>query len=147
MTELSTYDALHAAASVLKEHDKPFEIVIRGHCMEPVLLDGERVLVTPGARLRAGDIIVFLSCSGGFTSHRLLGRTVTTRGARWMSRPDNSAMIDGLLIREQIIGKVTRNLSRRTEVHTGGVRRLLSRVALLQNILAMGLRKLTVSER
>jgi hypothetical protein len=139
---LSPAGGRHVAADLLKVHSEPFEIVIRGQCMEPVLLHGDRVRVAPAARLRAGDIVVFQSGAGLLTAHRLLGRTITTRGTRWMTKPDNSDAIDGLMRRDQILGRVTRNLTQRSEIVPAPWFRVQSALHLVAHTLRLAVRKL-----
>jgi signal peptidase I len=137
--------SLQAAADLLQRQGGAFAISIRGACMEPVLREGDRILVEPAARLRAGDIVVFQGRRGVLTAHRLLGCTFTPRGLRWMTRPDAPGPIDGLLRRDQILGKVVRNLSQQLEIVPAPWFRAQSAVRLVTHTLRLASRKLARS--
>jgi signal peptidase I len=110
--------------------------------MEPLLRDGDRILVEPAARLRAGDVVVFQGRREVLTAHRLLGCTITPRGLRWMTRPDAAGPIDGLLRRDQILGKVVRNVSQQHEIVPGPWFRAQSAARLVAHTLRLASRKL-----
>lgn len=80
---------------------------ISGHCMAPLLTDGQRVLVQPARWYWPGDILVFHSLSGnGLIAHRLIG--AGWRRGRWrlLTRADNAPNPDFALPPARVLGRV-----------------------------------------
>lgn len=76
--------------------------VIRGHCMQPAIRDGQRVTVRKQARYYAGDIVLFADFRGNPLIHRYLG---PAPGGRCMTRADVASKIDILVPASQVLGK------------------------------------------
>jgi signal peptidase I len=103
-----------AAVLFLLEQKEPFVVKISGHCMEPSLGFLDVVEVAPARHYFPGDVLVFNDKLLGLTAHRLLGVTVTTRGLRYMTKADNSLVIDRLREPATILGKVVKNRTKNT---------------------------------
>jgi hypothetical protein len=78
------------------------EVTLTGTCMEPILVDGQRILVRKQGRYYPGDIIVFADGSGNLLVHRYLGPA--PRG-RVMTRADTSDKIDVPAPSERVLGR------------------------------------------
>jgi hypothetical protein len=75
---------------------------VRGRSMRPLLGAGARILVTPPARVRFGDLLAYES-DGALICHRVIGR----RGAALLTRADNRGAGPEVVTEPQIVGIVT----------------------------------------
>jgi hypothetical protein len=130
------------AFELLKERGGEFEITISGLCMEPVLRSGDKVKVEAASWYFPGDIIVFAEPGGRLVAHRLLGTTLTSKGWRHMTRPDNGHRIDALHHASHVMGKLTGNISRPNTIDISMFSRLICFARLIGNSLNLGWRKL-----
>ena len=133
---------LLTAADLLKKESKAFELKIRGDCMEPALMCGDRVSVSTTGHNIPGDIVVFHNSQGDLVAHRFLGYTLSLRGIRLMTKPDRSNKIDGLLEPDQILGKLTHNKSLNSEIKISIPKRFFCLVSLVRISFGLALRKL-----
>ncbi|HEU5268903.1 MAG TPA: S26 family signal peptidase [Jatrophihabitans sp.] len=81
-----------AAAGLLLARRYCTVVTVRGHSMNPTLVDGQRVFAVRRTRYRAGDIVVFRVAGGAGTPgdpHHRVKRVIATGG---MPRP---AAFDG----------------------------------------------------
>ena len=74
---------------------------IRGRSMRPLLGRGARILVTPRANARFGDLLAY-ECEGGLVCHRVIGR----RGASLLTRADHRGAGPEIVTAPQIVGVV-----------------------------------------
>ena len=129
-------------AELLREEGSTFAMSVCGDCMEPVLRSGDKVTVEVCNFYRPGDIVVFRESSGRLVAHRLLGSTLTLHGWRYMTRPDRSCKIDGLLNARQILGRLSRNVSRNRKIHISVLQRAQYLVPLTGHSIGLVWRKL-----
>ncbi|BAO43704.1 S24 family peptidase [Thiolapillus brandeum] len=92
-------------------------IRIKGHCMAPMLEDGQKVEVKRARSYRAGDILVFADNRGNLIAHRMLGSFRRAGERRYLTRADNSRNPDASISREQILGKLSQHVSPRQRLH------------------------------
>lgn len=79
-----------------------FRFCARGRSMTPTIEDGDVLCVEPLDRMpRRGEIVLF-SLAGEFKAHRVLD----TSGNQFITRGDAGTEPDGIVKREEIIGKV-----------------------------------------
>jgi signal peptidase I len=78
---------------------------VRGGCMEPVVRDGEEVLVRPRRLYLPGDVIVFRRMTGDLAAHRVLG----WRRAGVVTKGDHCDEHDAPVARDRIVGVVERD--------------------------------------
>ena len=83
-----------------------FHVVVRGHCMTPVLRDGERVRVRARAWALPGDIVAFERGADdtGLALHRLLGMRLSRTGPVFITQADNEAAPDPAFALERLVG-------------------------------------------
>src|SRR5262245_22948975 len=73
----------------------------RGRSMRPLLGRGARILVTPRARARFGDLLAY-ECEGVLVCHRVIGR----RGGTLLTRADHGGAGPEIVTASQIVGVV-----------------------------------------
>jgi signal peptidase I len=98
------------------ERDAPFRFIAPGFSMSPFIRHGDTVTVEPvGERaLRVGNVVAFLRPdSDRLVIHRLIGE----EDGAWLVRGDNCPDSDGRVLRENVIGVVTRVDRRGHRVH------------------------------
>lgn len=83
-----------------------FHVVVRGHCMSPLLRDGERVRVRAGAWALPGDVVAFERAAGdtGLALHRLLGVRLSRTGLVFITQADNEVAPDPAFAFERLVG-------------------------------------------
>jgi len=129
----------------------PFRFRANGYSMSPFIRDGDIVTVSPlfDAALHLGDVVAL--------SHPEIGRLVVHRvvGGKdfsYITKGDNASAEDGLVLREKILGLVTKVERNGEKVKLGlGPERfliaILSRRRLLSSILFSMRRLLSVFPR
>lgn len=80
---------------------KPFQVKLYGNSMQPVLWDGDLILVQPQTNLKRGDIVLFIYHGEGVLAHRVIRRAKYN----FLCKGDNSFRIEKVSS-ECIIGKV-----------------------------------------
>lgn len=85
----------------------PFRFRAKGVSMYPFLKDDDVITVSPLFRrsLRFGDVAVFVQPK---TDKVLVHRVVGKRRNAYLMKGDNSYYFDGLILKEQILGYVTK---------------------------------------
>jgi hypothetical protein len=73
----------------------------RGRSMRPLLGPGARILITPAARVRFGDLLAYES-EGTLVCHRVIGR----RGAALLTRADHRGAGPEVVAAPQVVGVV-----------------------------------------
>ena len=100
-------------AGELIQHGRSFRFQARGRSMLPTIADGDFLHVEPVERIRLkrGDVVLFTR-KNQLKAHRIIAR----QGDSWLTRGDASTEIDGVIGREQIMGRVFAK-----ECHESGV--------------------------
>lgn len=81
---------------------KGFRFCARGRSMWPTIQDGDILYVEPIRKApRRGDIVLFFR-EGEFKAHRIIGRA----DDNFVTRGDAGMEIDGVVRRQEIVGKV-----------------------------------------
>lgn len=89
-------------ARELTANGKGFRFCARGRSMLPTIQDGDILHIEPIRKSpRIGEIVLFTK-EGQFKAHRIVGRT----GSNSITRGDAGMEIDGVVRREEMIGKV-----------------------------------------
>lgn len=88
------------------------EITVSGRCMEPRLLEGQRVRVVAAAhdRCRVGDVVL-VETAGGPRLHRLV---LALPGLPLVTKADREATWDGFVPRSSLLGRAAAPRCRRT---------------------------------
>jgi hypothetical protein len=84
---------------------QPVEVVVRGGCMAPAVLDGERVAVAPARFLLPGDLVVFQAGDGRLRIHRALGWRLQRGRPALVTRGDACPCHDAPVPRGRILGR------------------------------------------
>lgn len=84
----------------------PVRVQIRGGCMEPTVADGDSVDVQRSRVYVPGDILAARTRDGRLVAHRFLGYVPTPRGVAYAMQADHSATADGLVLGDDVLGKV-----------------------------------------
>jgi len=93
-----------AVTEILRERLGAGEAVwlpVRGRSMRPLLGAGARILITPAALVRFGDLLAY-ECEGVLICHRVIGR----RGGAWLTRADHRGAGPEEVTPAQIVGVV-----------------------------------------
>src|SRR5690242_20501702 len=103
MTEPRQHTAVFGLlARELIANGKGFRFCARGQSMWPTIQDGDILHVEPIRKSpRIADIVLFVK-DGEFKAHRIVGR----RGRYFVTRGDTGMEIDGIVRREEIVGRV-----------------------------------------
>ncbi|HWH56707.1 MAG TPA: S26 family signal peptidase, partial [Terriglobales bacterium] len=89
-------------ARELIAHGKGFRFCARGRSMWPTIQDGDILHVEPFTKSpKRGDIVLFFR-EGKFGAHRIIGGADNN----YVTRGDAGMEIDGVVRREEMIGKV-----------------------------------------
>ena len=109
-------------ARELIAHGKGFRFCARGRSMWPTIQDGDILHVEPFTKSpKRGDIVLFFR-EGKFGAHRIIGGADNN----YVTRGDAGMEIDGVVRREEMIGKVVAKecppTGRLTNLNTGGER-------------------------
>lgn len=83
--------------------EEALEVVVRGACMAPLLMDGQRVRVHPARLYWPGDVLVFRGADGRLTAHRLLGYRP---GPALVTRGDACGVHDAPVPLAAVLGRV-----------------------------------------
>ena len=94
----------------------PLEVRVKGECMSPLVLDGDRVLVAPRRCYLPGDILVFRDRNGVLVSHRLLGWFPRHRRLWLLTQADSAILPDPPVAPGQVLGRIVGGASRREAV-------------------------------
>jgi RimJ/RimL family protein N-acetyltransferase len=89
------------------ERGLTFRTKARGLSMTPLIRDGDVVTIDPMDRSdpRVGEVVAFVDSGGrGLALHRVVAR----KEAGWLLRGDNCRESDGVVPRDQILGRVVR---------------------------------------
>lgn len=79
---------------------------VRGHCMQPVLCDGEHYNWRVARRYWPGDILVFRARQGYLVAHRLLGCYRREGEWRYLTRADDTRRPDAAIPGDRVLGRV-----------------------------------------
>jgi signal peptidase I len=106
------------AVSVLRDlaRDGQSSVIVRGHCMEPLLRSGEAVTVRARRIYLPGDVIVFRTHGGELAAHRVLG----WRPAGVVTKGDHCDIHDAPVPRAEIVGAVDVHVRVRERVQALG---------------------------
>jgi ribosomal protein S18 acetylase RimI-like enzyme len=91
----------------VNERGVPLRTTARGFSMHPFIRDRDVLTIAPlhDRGPRVGDVAAFiLPDTGRLAIHRIVGKNV--RG--WLLKGDNCEQADGVVVRENLIGRVTR---------------------------------------
>ena len=86
--------------------EEVFTLSVSGNCMDPLIRDGDQLLVTPCSRYFPGDLLVFADGGSRLVVHRLLGWIPGRNGMRTMTKADNRSSIDVLIEPQHLLGRV-----------------------------------------
>jgi hypothetical protein len=91
------------------QRGKSLRFRARGTSMQPLLRDGDCLLVQPveAHRIRIGDIVLCSSQADRIVAHRVLRRLPGPEGYRFLVQGDQVVLPDGWIPQCQIYGKVT----------------------------------------
>ena len=84
----------------------PVRLAVKGDCMEPLLADGDEVLVSRRRWLWPGDVVAFRSAEGPILVHRVLGLLPTGRGLLLFAQGDARSRPDTPVPSSDVIGTV-----------------------------------------
>ncbi|OOZ38882.1 S24/S26 family peptidase [Solemya elarraichensis gill symbiont] len=83
-----------------------FSLCVSGNCMDPLIRDGDQLLVARCSRYYPGDLLVFAEGGRRLAVHRLLGWVPGRNGMRAMTKADNRSAIDALIEPHHMVGRV-----------------------------------------
>jgi hypothetical protein len=84
----------------------PVRGVVRGECMEPHLLDGDRVEIVRRRAYWPGDVVALFSTDGRFLVHRLFGYRFGRGGILVVTGADRAAGFDAPVPVREVLGRV-----------------------------------------
>jgi hypothetical protein len=84
----------------------PVEVRLRGDCMAPRLVDGDRVLVAAARFYAPGDVVVFRAADGRLVAHRLLGYRRHAGALALVTRGDACPVHDAPVPLAAVLGRV-----------------------------------------
>lgn len=102
----------------MNERGVPLRTMARGFSMHPFIRDQDVLTISPinDRKPRVGDVVAFNRQNTDWLAiHRIVRKTV----AGWQLKGDNCAEADGVVLRENILGRVTRVQRRGREVRLG----------------------------
>lgn len=85
---------------------EPVRGVVRGDCMVPLLLDGDRVEIVKRSVYWPGDVVALFSTDGRFLVHRLFGYRFGRGGILVVTGADRAAGFDDPVAVGQVLGRV-----------------------------------------
>lgn len=85
--------------------DEPLKITVRGDCMAPWLVDGERVAVERRRFYWPGDVVAFQDHRGRRVVHRVIGWRPARKGLRILTQADVAPRADSSVPLRLVIGK------------------------------------------
>ena len=101
------YQEVHFSLAQAIAAGESCHITVSGACMEPHLHDGDKVVVIEAARIWPGDVLVYYcGVNKSHVVHRYLGWLPRASKARYLFKSDAGVTLDGLVTRDQILGKV-----------------------------------------
>jgi signal peptidase len=68
--------------------------VVEGYSMNPLLHEGDVVIVTPSRDLDLGDVVIFKNDRGEYVIHRVVGVIKCSGKILYMTKGDNNPFID-----------------------------------------------------
>lgn len=81
--------------------------VVQSGSMEPAILTGSVILISPESAYHIGDVVTWVPASGGTPiTHRIIKENATTGEARYQTKGDANESEDAVISRSQILGKV-----------------------------------------
>ena len=86
--------------TVYKKRGFPFELGVTGVSMKPLLLEGDRVTISPKENCSVGDVVVFV-----YEEVPLIHRLLEIKGELFLCKGDNALRIEKIQ-KDEIIGKV-----------------------------------------
>jgi hypothetical protein len=86
--------------------ERPVAVTVRGTCMEPLLLDGDRVEVAPARVYWPGDLLAFQAADGRLLVHRLLGYRPYAGRLACVTRGDACPHPDAPVPLDRLLGRV-----------------------------------------
>lgn len=102
----------------MKERGVPLRMTARGFSMHPFIRDQDVLTISPltDREPGVGDVVAFTRPDlGSLAIHRIIMQTI----AGWRLKGDNCPEADGVVMRENIMGRVTRIQRRGREVRLG----------------------------
>lgn len=102
----------------MNERGVPLRTMVRGFSMHPFIQDKDVLTISPinDCEPHVGDVVAFIqSATGRFAIHRIITQTI----AGWQLKGDNCAEADGVVMRKNIFGHVTRVERKGSEVRLG----------------------------
>lgn len=115
---------------------KSIRFEARGSSMDPLLRDGDILLVEPVKQrlLRVGEVVICSNHSGNVIVHRVLRRQVRSDGAYYLVQGDQALQPDGWIPQGKVYGRV-RSIDRgNTHINMRNLLlRLLGMVAVLRS--------------
>lgn len=115
---------------------KSLRFQARGHSMQPLVRDGDILLVKPlGERLpRVGDVVLCVTESSTVLVHRVIRRQLHSEGYRYLVQGDKVSQPDGWIPRTQIYGRVAAIEREGSEINIKNpVMRFISAMAVLRS--------------
>lgn len=115
---------------------KSLRFQARGHSMQPLVRDGDFLLVKPLGERRPGlgDVVLCVTESDEVLVHRVIRRHLRSDGYHFLVQGDQVAQPDGWIARDQIYGKVEAIKRDGNHISTQSlVMRFLSTVAVLRS--------------
>lgn len=86
---------------------KVFQFTVSTLSMHPLIKPGDKIMVRkgPSETLKCGDIVVFEEY-GELCTHRLLCNKISNSKIKFITKGDNSLVIDRPISKEELLGKV-----------------------------------------
>ena len=82
-------------------------VSVNGHCMDPIICDGDKVKVKKLPRYQTGDILACYSTSyPQGVAHRFLGYVRSPKRIRLITMPDRASRPDLLMKPGEVLGKI-----------------------------------------
>ena len=113
MTDITGLPCTSAAFAGLSadilQHGKSLRFRARGASMQPLVRDGDCLLVQPveAGRVRVGDVVLCSSQADHVVVHRVLRRQPGLEGYVFLVQGDQVAQPDGWIPQAQVYGRVT----------------------------------------
>ncbi len=108
----------------------------RGHSMQPLVRDGDILLVKPlGERLpRVGDVVLCVTEPGMVLVHRVIRRQFCSDGYHFLVQGDQVSQPDGWIPRDRIYGRVASIEREGSRINMDSMEmRILSAMAVLRS--------------